>query len=117
MRRHSRGCTRELVTLGDTRDYAAAPVVVHGSVVGLLHVDRHSQAEAVDEGGRDLLGLFADGVGLALERARYHERICTLRHQFELQTSAIDELTHGLAGWDEPGGRPTPPIRTCRTAR
>jgi hypothetical protein len=70
---------------------------------------RPSQAEAVDEGDRDLLGLFADGVGLALERARYHERICRLRHQFELQISAIDELTHGLAGWDEPGGRPTPP--------
>ncbi|MCE0761977.1 LuxR C-terminal-related transcriptional regulator [Pseudonocardia kujensis] len=98
---------RQLVILGDTRDYAAAPVVVHGGVVGLLHVDRHSQADAVDEGDRDLLGLFADGVGLALERARYQERIGALRRQFELQISGIDELTYGTSGWDELVERPT----------
>lgn len=99
---------RELVTLGDTRDYATAPVIVHGSVVGLLHIDRHSQTEAVDEADRDLLGLFADGVGLALERARYHERISAMRRQFELQINGIDELTYGLTGWEELGGRPAP---------
>lgn len=90
---------RELVTLGDTRDYAVAPVVVHGTVVGIVHVDRHSQRDVVDESDRDLLGLFADGVGLAFERARYQERLGALRHQFEAQAHDIDELLYATTDW------------------
>lgn len=90
---------RELVTLGDTRDYAVAPVVLHGTVVGLVHIDRHSQADVVDDADRDLLDLFADGVGLAFERARYQERFGVLRRQFEQQIDAMDELVHGPTDW------------------
>ncbi|GAA2864589.1 hypothetical protein GCM10010472_22380 [Pseudonocardia halophobica] len=90
---------RELISLADTRDYAGAPVVAHGTVVGLLHVDRYGQADVVDSADRDLLGLFADGVGLAFERARYQDRFSALRRQFERQISGIDELFYGTAGW------------------
>lgn len=90
---------RELISLADTRDYAGAPVVAHGTVVGLLHVDRYDQADAVDSSDRDLLGLFADGVGLAFERARYQDRFIALKRQFERQLSGIDELLYGPAGW------------------
>ncbi|MFR9806005.1 helix-turn-helix transcriptional regulator [Pseudonocardia sp. RS010] len=99
---------RELVTVGDTRDYAAAPLVVHGRVVGLVHVDRHSQADVVDEGDRELLGLFADGVGLAFERARYEERFSAMRRQLELQITGIDELAYGTLDWADAGERPVP---------
>ncbi|MCE3551197.1 LuxR C-terminal-related transcriptional regulator [Pseudonocardia sp. RS11V-5] len=90
---------RELISLADTRDYAAAPVVAHGSVIALLHVDRHSQADVVDAGDRDLLGLFADAVGLAFERARYQERFTALKSQFERQLTGIDDLLYGTAHW------------------
>lgn len=90
---------RELVTLGDTRDYAVAPIVVHGRVIGLVHIDRHSQTDVVDSADRDLLTLFADGAGLAFERAMYHERFTALRRQFELQISGIDEVVHGTSDW------------------
>ncbi|MEU7811936.1 LuxR C-terminal-related transcriptional regulator [Pseudonocardia sp. NPDC049154] len=93
---------RELISLADTRDYAGAPVVVHGTVVGLLHVDRYDQADAVDSADRDLLGLFADGVGLAFERARYQERFSALKRQFERQITGIDELFYGSGGWNAP---------------
>lgn len=98
----------ELVRLGDTRDYAVAPLVVHGNVVGLVHIDRHAQADVVDEGDRDLLGLFAHGVGLAIERARYQERVDVLRRQFELQISTLDDLAYGTTSWDDAAGRPAP---------
>jgi DNA-binding CsgD family transcriptional regulator len=91
---------KKLITLADTRDYAAAPVIVHGTVVGLLHVDRHSQTGACDADDRDLIGLFADGVGLAFERARYQERVSALKAQFERQIHGIDELMYGTPGWD-----------------
>lgn len=96
---------RELVTLGDTRDYVVAPVIAHGRVIGLVHVDRHSQADVVGPADQDLLTLFADGMGLAFERARYHERLTSLRRQFELQISDVDEVVHGTAGWSEPDSR------------
>lgn len=99
---------RELVTLGDTRDYAVAPIVVHGRVIGLVHIDRHSQSDVVDSADRELLTLFADGAGLAFERAMYHERFTALRRQFELQISGIDEVVHGTSDWWETGTRQDP---------
>ncbi|MDN5861776.1 MAG: LuxR C-terminal-related transcriptional regulator, partial [Pseudonocardia sp.] len=93
---------RELVSLGDTRDYAVAPIIVHGRVIGLVHVDRHSQSDIVDSADLELLTLFADGAGLAFERAMYHERFTALRRQFELQISGIDEVVHGTSGCWEP---------------
>lgn len=99
---------RELVTLGDTRDYAVAPIVVHGRIIGLVHIDRHSQSDVVDSADRELLTLFADGAGLAFERAMYHERFTALRRQFELQISGIDEVVHGTSDWWEPGAQQDP---------
>ncbi|WP_214364953.1 LuxR C-terminal-related transcriptional regulator [Pseudonocardia sp. H11422] len=99
---------RELVTLGDTRDYAVAPVVVHGRVVGIVHVDRHSQADVVDVDDRDLLGLFADGVGLAFERAHHQERFGVLKRQLEQQISGIDEVFYGMTDWEQPAERLCP---------
>jgi DNA-binding CsgD family transcriptional regulator len=92
---------RELITLANTRDYAVAPVIAHGRVVGLVHIDRHDQCDVVDAADRDLLGVFADGVGLAFERARYRERLLALRRQFEAQIDGLDDMFYGSAeqGW------------------
>jgi DNA-binding CsgD family transcriptional regulator len=91
---------RELIMLSDVRDYAAAPIIAQGAVVGLLHVDRHSQLDLVDSFDRDLLGVFAEGVGLALERARYRKRVAALKTRFERQAEEAEELLYGGVEWE-----------------
>lgn len=103
---HTPRVHRQLVTLGDTRDYAVAPVVVQGRVIGLVHVDRHSQSDVVDDDDRELLGLFADGAGLAFERASHQERFGALKRQLELQISGIDDVFYGVTDWEPQPARP-----------
>lgn len=47
--------------------YVGAPVIVRGSVIGTLFADR-DPGKTVDTVARDVIGLFAEGVGFALER-------------------------------------------------
>jgi DNA-binding CsgD family transcriptional regulator len=57
-----------------TKEYVVAPVVANGVLVGLLHADRASDGRPLTELDRDLLRMFADGVGLVLERGHLAER-------------------------------------------
>ncbi len=91
---------RKLITLADTRDYAAAPIIVQGRVIGLLHVDRHSQLDVVDSHDRELLGLFAEGVGLTIERTQYHNRLAFLKRHYERRADELEELLSGYEGLD-----------------
>lgn len=63
-----------LVALARCHDYVVAPVVAMSSVMGLLHADRSAEAQPVSETDRDLLRLFADGVGVLYERAVLAQR-------------------------------------------
>lgn len=58
----------ELVALTQTNAYVAAPVLAWGQPIGLLHADRQSRSVLVDESDRDVLGVFAEALGLAFER-------------------------------------------------
>ena len=58
----------ELVALTETKAYVAAPVLAWGHPIGLLHADRQAQSVLVDESDRDVLGVFAEGLGIAFER-------------------------------------------------
>jgi DNA-binding CsgD family transcriptional regulator len=58
----------ELVALTETKAYVAAPVLAWGRPIGLLHADRQAQSALVDESDRDVLGVFAEGLGVAFER-------------------------------------------------
>ncbi len=57
-----------------TKEYVVAPVVANGALVGLLHADRASTARPLTELDRDLIRMFADGVGLVLESRHLAER-------------------------------------------
>ncbi|SNT12741.1 helix-turn-helix transcriptional regulator [Rhodococcoides kyotonense] len=48
--------------------YTAAPVVARNHVAAILHVDRNIETGQTDEFDRDLLGLFAQSVGVMLDR-------------------------------------------------
>jgi DNA-binding CsgD family transcriptional regulator len=66
---------RPLVERTGTRDYVVAPIVADAAVVGLLHADCVTRAQTVSEVDRDMLRLFADGVGLCIERVELAERV------------------------------------------
>ena len=72
---------RALVERTGTQDYAVAPVVVGTSVIALLHADSVSGTRPLRDVDRDLLRMFADGVGLIYERARLAERVEQQRRQ------------------------------------
>jgi DNA-binding CsgD family transcriptional regulator/GAF domain-containing protein len=72
---------RALVERTGTHDYVVAPVVVGTSVIALLHADSPSGTRPLRDVDRDLLRMFADGVGLIFERAKLAERVEEQRRQ------------------------------------
>lgn len=78
-----------LIALARCQDYVVAPVVAMSSVIGLLHADRLDGA-ALDEADRDLLRLFADGVGVLYERA-------VLAQRAEEQRRSVAEVCNAAA--------------------
>lgn len=81
-----------LVRRTGCRDYVVAPVIAMSAVIGLLHADRRaSVVTAID---RDLLRLYADGVGVAYERAVLNGRAEQQRRSVaEVCDAAIRALT------------------------
>ncbi|CAN5816943.1 LuxR C-terminal-related transcriptional regulator [soil metagenome] len=65
---------RPLIERTGSREYVVAPVVTNSTVVALLHADVISGDRPLSAIDRDLLRMFADGVGLSYERAGLAER-------------------------------------------
>ena len=63
-----------------TREYAVAPVAGASTVVALLHVDNVRRDRPMTTIDRDLLRMFADGVGVVFERVGLAERAEDQRH-------------------------------------
>jgi DNA-binding CsgD family transcriptional regulator/GAF domain-containing protein len=70
----------ELVTLTETKAYVAAPVHAWGQPIGLLHADRQEQSVLVDESDRDVLAVFAEGLGIAFERNLLLDKLKVVQH-------------------------------------
>jgi DNA-binding CsgD family transcriptional regulator len=84
----------ELAEYTRTSCYVAAPLTSQGRVVGILHADR--VRDEVGDADRELLGLFADCLGLIVERTVFLERLRAMRAQLAAQTDSIDELIEQL---------------------
>jgi len=80
----------ELVAVTNPKAYVAAPVYAWQTPVGLLHADAPTEAGDVDVAERDLLGLFAEGVGAIVERNLVLARLRAMR-------GAAEEHTHKIA--------------------
>ncbi len=104
-----------LVTLARCRDYVVAPVVAMSSVIGLLHADRVAGAPPLAEADRDLLRLFADGVGVLYERAVLTQRAEEQRRSVAEVCDAAARALADLDGATEISLRPTGPV-TSRPA-
>jgi len=59
---------RRIAEASLARSYAAAPIALHGQVIGLLHGDCYFQRRHVDEFDRDALSIFGMGLGYLLQR-------------------------------------------------
>jgi DNA-binding CsgD family transcriptional regulator/limonene-1,2-epoxide hydrolase len=90
-----------------SQDYVVAAVVAMSTVVGLLHADRVANAPPVTEVDRDLLRMFADGVGVVYERAVLAERA---EHQRRSVAEVCEAAVRALAQLEEaPALAPEPP--------
>lgn len=96
----------ELRDLLDTAEYVAAPLIVAGVTVGIVHVDRHIESGTVDEFDREVLALFSEGLGCILEQAMVTQRLAQFRQRIEEQARAIDTIT--ASGFDLDPPPPTP---------
>jgi DNA-binding CsgD family transcriptional regulator len=103
-----------LVQRTGSRDYVVAPLVAMSTVVGLLHADRVADAPAVTEMDRDLLRMFADGVGMAYERAILSERA---EQQRRSVAEVCDAAVRALAALDEAPNLATEPPPQALTNR
>lgn len=71
----ARNDRRVLGLLPGTRSFVAAPVVCREQALALIHADRGREGEAVTELDRDMLWVFAEALGHALERCLLAERL------------------------------------------
>jgi DNA-binding CsgD family transcriptional regulator len=86
----------ELVAVANPKAYVAAPVYAWQTPVGLLHADAPTKSGDVDIAERDLLGLFAEGVGAIFERNLTLARLRRLRSAVEEHTQRIGALAYAF---------------------
>ncbi|WP_280211020.1 response regulator transcription factor [Nocardia cyriacigeorgica] len=80
---------RPIVEITHCSSYGVAPVVVNGSVAGLVHGDYYFQQREVDAAARAMLAVFAEALGNALAGARLLDGLTALR-------TGLDQLSGGL---------------------
>jgi DNA-binding CsgD family transcriptional regulator/GAF domain-containing protein len=82
----------ELVAVTKTVAYVAAPVLTWGNPIGLLHADRSTERPGVYEADRDVLGMFAEGLGVAFERNLMMDRLQAMRRAADEHLRAANAL-------------------------
>lgn len=108
---------KPLVEASMTRSYVAAPLIPQNVMIGFIHADHYFDERDVDEGDRDLLGAFAEGLGYAIQRTALLHRVQTQRTQIHRLSTVVDEmvtkLSDAVAGVEQAGdteGKPTAPV-------
>lgn len=66
-----------------SRSYTAVPLMTEGAVVGFVHADHYYQRRDVDGFDRQLLTLFAEGLGQALGRTTMLDRLSAIQVGFD----------------------------------
>jgi DNA-binding CsgD family transcriptional regulator len=72
--------------------YVAAPVLSWGRPIGLLHADRNTERPGVHEVDRDVLAMFAEGLGIAFERNLMMDRLQAMRRAADQHLRAANAL-------------------------
>lgn len=106
---HRSTVMRRVIEFLGPSEYLVAPIVHSGRVVGLLHADRASSRTPLTEMDRELLWLFATGLGWALRDAavaHYYDTPAGIAGgPSDLVEARLARLVHDLAtgpgGWAE----------------
>lgn len=110
----------ELKDVTRTKAYVAAPVMSGADAIGLLHADEATDSTRVEDFHREVLGMFAEGIGYAVERTVLHDRLRTLRNQLQEHTARVNDIVDEFVDSDIRlnAGNDTAPIaaRVPRTA-
>ena len=85
-----------LAATTQARSYVAAPIMPERRVIGFLHADCYMRRRHVDEFCRDMLWMFAQGVGYAFQRTVLSERLHALRAEVGRLTFDITKMTDEL---------------------
>jgi DNA-binding CsgD family transcriptional regulator len=93
---HNPRVHHRLINLAHTKDYVVAPLIGRGAVIGLLHADQQVDTDRVDEFDRELLGLFAEGLGCLFERVSYYEQLSALRDRLREDARSVGDLIDGF---------------------
>lgn len=89
---------REIVIeAGRSSSYVGAPVVVDGTTVGFLHADHFPEQRLADHADRDILSLFANGLG------RIHERLVLAERVQEQRTRVDAVVGNAIRAIDDAG--------------
>jgi DNA-binding CsgD family transcriptional regulator len=100
----------ELVALTKTTTYVAAPVLSWGKPIALLHADRDTDESGVQPFDRDVLGMFAEGLGVAFERNLMVDRLQAMRRaaddHLRAANTLADEFTLEVMDLAEPATKP-----------
>ena len=108
----------ELVAVTKTVAYVAAPVLTWGKPIGLLHADRSTERPGVYEVDRDVLGMFAEGLGVAFERNLMMDRLQAMRRAADEHLRAANALADDFTlEVMERAGRASAPVEGLLTER
>lgn len=105
----------ELVDVVKPNVYIAAPVYVWQAPVALLHADAPTEFGDVGPEDRDLLGVFAEGLGAIMERNIVMAKLQAMRSTATEHLRAVDSLT-GLGDDETDGGATAGPHQPPQAA-
>lgn len=92
---HESRVHQPLVRSTRTTDYVVAPIIAGATVIGLLHADRPANGRPLTAAHRDLLRMFADGVGLSYEKSLLAERLERQRqYVLDVCNAAMGTVAH-----------------------
>ncbi|MHA6792300.1 LuxR C-terminal-related transcriptional regulator [Pseudonocardia bannensis] len=81
---------RQIADATLSRSYAVSPIMPEGRVIGFLHADCYYQRRNMDEFDLEMLSMFAEGFGYALQRASLLDRLSSLK-------AAVNSLANGVS--------------------
>jgi GAF domain-containing protein len=76
----------------ETRSYVAAPIICDGRRFGFAHADGFRDPRKLDTFDRDTIGMFAEGLGYAMERTLLAERLLGLRNKINEYSGTVTDL-------------------------
>lgn len=92
------GVNRPIADASMSRSYCAAPILVHGVVAGFVHADCYYQQRNVDPLDRQLLTLYAQGLGQALTRTMVLDEMDQIRADADRLARRITDAREGDLG-------------------